>query len=738
MSSFCWVWLLLLGLGCTFQKAAWAQQPNLSEKFVAELAEQEVRIYSKSWRVLLDSLEKGTSETRHLYLQKFENLTQKKDLNPSLKKKIAFYFFIYEARKKLLQDTAVVGLLVEAKERLHTIESAGEAATEVYGLYERGTLYALLGNILVKMLKEEEAITYYLQAAEMYQQAGCLYELAYQYDEIGTIYWRIKDWQRAAYYFEKELLIAENIKDLWLTMHAHLNFGLAKERQGAHQIALQHFHIGLEYAQKRKDSAAIGLLVGNIGAVYIKEKEYEKAKTFLEQDYLLSRRFGEVKSAINALNALVEIAIIEGDWKRAELLGDSALVLAEKYAELEVSRAIAYKNLHLLYAQQKNFEKAYHYLLMHDSLYENRLKNQNHAKIYNAEAAYNLGKKTTENELLKEKNQNKIIVIVCILIGAALLFFLAYILHKSNSEKAQLNAILLQKTKEIELQNNALIEKNAEILSQNEEVELLNEQLSILNNNLEQTIYERTQELEKTVGKLSQTQNELETFMYNAAHDLRAPILRILGLVRIGRMELQTATGENLPEPYFLSHFEETAHHLDRLIRKLIAIHEILTAEPHHEPLEAKTLMEALAHFYEKNPLKSPYIQFALHDYTYRPFLADEKLLLMALFALLENALLFRSTHHQTQVTLNLKQDKTATYFEVSSNGATIETALHEKIFEMFFRGSLEHKNGHGLGLYMVKKIAEQLGATISLQVQGQKNIFLFTLLEKEREESLR
>jgi hypothetical protein len=72
---------------------------------------------SKSWRIWLDSLEKGTLENT---ISNFVRLTQTRDLPRVLHAKISSYFFVYQARKKLLEDTARVAWLVESKAQLHT------------------------------------------------------------------------------------------------------------------------------------------------------------------------------------------------------------------------------------------------------------------------------------------------------------------------------------------------------------------------------------------------------------------------------------------------------------------------------------------------------------------------------------------------------------------------------------------------------------------------------------------
>lgn len=51
----------------------------------------------------------------------------------------------------------------------------------------------------------------------------------------------------------------------------------------------------------------------------------------------------------------------------------------------------------------------------------------------------------------------------------------------------------------------------------------------------------------------------------------------------------------------------------------------------------------------------------------------------------------------------------------LSDNGLGIPADLHEKVFEMFFRGTTISK-GSGLGLYIVKNAVKKLNGAIRLE----------------------
>jgi signal transduction histidine kinase len=103
-------------------------------------------------------------------------------------------------------------------------------------------------------------------------------------------------------------------------------------------------------------------------------------------------------------------------------------------------------------------------------------------------------------------------------------------------------------------QNLELIEKSNEIETQNEELVQSHENLNSMNIRLESLVHERTKEVQK--------QNEqLIRFAYSNAHDVRGPVARVLGLIQLSKMEA------NLDYPFLFKKIEEQTKEIDEAIR---------------------------------------------------------------------------------------------------------------------------------------------------------------------------
>lgn len=102
--------------------------------------------------------------------------------------------------------------------------------------------------------------------------------------------------------------------------------------------------------------------------------------------------------------------------------------------------------------------------------------------------------------------------------------------------------------------NVELIEKTHEIETQNEELLQSQENLFQLNTHLESIVDARTQEVKN--------QNErLIRYSYANAHHVRGPVARVLGLIQLSKMDV------NLDYPFLFQKIEEQTREIDEVVK---------------------------------------------------------------------------------------------------------------------------------------------------------------------------
>lgn len=279
-------------------------------------------------------------------------------------------------------------------------------------------------------------------------------------------------------------------------------------------------------------------------------------------------------------------------------------------------------------------------------------------------------------------------------------------LQEANEYLVKLNNEILKQNEEIKAQSEIIYEQNQELQASNTAIKHLNE-------NLEKLVEQRTQNLYSSNAKLSSLNEELDTFLYHSAHDLRRPLTNILGLLELAKIkEHSTEIAE------ILGYINQTVLGMDAMLRKLISLSGISGDKTFSEKIifselltEIKSLLARL--LAEKQIIWLEEVEENLD------FFAKKEPVKAILLNLIENSIIFSRPENAFVHTIIRKEGKNL-YISVEDNGVGIMEDYHQKIFQMFFRGSILSQ-GNGLGLYIVHKALEQLNASISLESQPEK-----------------
>lgn len=262
----------------------------------------------------------------------------------------------------------------------------------------------------------------------------------------------------------------------------------------------------------------------------------------------------------------------------------------------------------------------------------------------------------------------------------------------------------------IETQRLQLESQNKEIISVQKLLERTNDDLISTNQNLEKLVRERTQSLEAANEELKVINKELDTFIYRASHDLKAPIARMQGLANLALTESNGA-----PSSEYIVRLKESAREMSQMLAKLQAVNEIKRHELSRETINFAKLISSISESYRQEiTSKNISLEITENDIS---LITDEYLLSLILNAILENAILFHSLLEGTprKIKISITQSENNITMDIWDNGVGISEDHIPKIFDIFFRGS-ERSLGNGLGLYISEKCAEKLDAKIEVQ----------------------
>jgi signal transduction histidine kinase len=225
-------------------------------------------------------------------------------------------------------------------------------------------------------------------------------------------------------------------------------------------------------------------------------------------------------------------------------------------------------------------------------------------------------------------------------------------------------------------------------------------------------VIERTKRLAKTNKELNNINKELDTFIYKASHDLLGPLARLKGIVNVASMEVEDKTSRK-----YFNMLNDSAQRTYEILRTLIQLISIRESgiEPQETNLE-EMMKEIVKELETMDGFDEVNIECSYQGV--RKAILDRKLLKIILSNLMNNAIEYRdiSKHTQSYVTVDFSNGGEQLKIVVVDNGIGIDKESSEKIFDMFYRGSLISK-GSGLGLYISRVIVRKFGGNIEYSI---------------------
>ncbi|CAN5768559.1 hypothetical protein BH10CHL1_BH10CHL1_07830 [soil metagenome] len=239
--------------------------------------------------------------------------------------------------------------------------------------------------------------------------------------------------------------------------------------------------------------------------------------------------------------------------------------------------------------------------------------------------------------------------------------------------------------------------------------------LQDLNTVLEQRVWERTAELERS-------NRELDQFAYVASHDLKAPLRAINYLAEW----IRTDAADSLPSASqtHLATLQGRIKRMEALLNDLLAYSRAGRQRHALEPVDTTLLVKDVI------DLLAPPQGFTITVESNLPVLPLERVPLETVLRnLIGNAIKHHDRPDIGRVSIAAQEQAQLIEFAVSDNGPGIDPAFHERIFQIFQTlKARDEVEGSGMGLAVVKKTVEYRGGTIQVESSvGQGATFRFT-----------
>lgn len=254
-------------------------------------------------------------------------------------------------------------------------------------------------------------------------------------------------------------------------------------------------------------------------------------------------------------------------------------------------------------------------------------------------------------------------------------------------------------------------------------------------------LIEANEDLEERVGERTRgvlrANEELQRYAYIVSHDLRAPLVNIMGFTA----ELETATAalrahleqvggdrsdpvvaqafqaaeEDIPEA--LGFIRTSMHRMDALINEILKLSRAGRRLLEPQSLDVQALVEdciaAIRQRFDE-------VEAEVTIEGRLPAIVSDRAGLEQIFTnLLDNAAKYLVAERPGRIVVRGRIERADAIFEVEDNGRGVAEGDRERIFELFRRAGPQDRPGEGIGLAHTRAMARRLGGDVTVSSDG-------------------
>ena len=318
---------------------------------------------------------------------------------------------------------------------LHVVKSSLANALKAKGDYQNAIL---LFN---------EAIAYFDRQGEKYERRALITQF-----NLAGVYIEMKEWTTADELLEKLFSAPEVKKNGALLRAVSINLCAIKQEMNQLDAALSYARTAEGLDNNPRSLADLNV---NIGAIFEKKKEYDKALQYFLKGLDYYKDLDSKMGIILTYNNLGNVAIFLKKYKQAE----TYLLEAEKLLETNKNPKSLSHNQQMfadLYEQNGNLEQSLAYLKKNIALNDSILGVEKQEAIAQLEVKFETEKVKKDKELLEKKStmlllenqKNRILLMAYLMIIALLLVSGYFYISRIKAKKAaSIAALELEETK---------------------------------------------------------------------------------------------------------------------------------------------------------------------------------------------------------------------------------------------------------------------------------------------------
>ncbi len=542
----------------------------------------------------------------------------------------------------------------------------------------------------------DSSLSYHFKSLEIREQEGDKRSIGTALNNIGLVYFKLRNYEQALQYYLRSLDLKKELGDTRDIDKILINVGLCYDELGKPEEAILSFNnalssCGIECSETVKKEAYYGL-----GLAYFSVRSFDKSLENLKASLDISRKQNDKQYWIGNLIWLSKIESAKMNYRISlQYLNEARQFESE--SEFAESLINFYEELAKVYTSLSDFENASlyqgKYIKLKDSIYSSQLI-KNLATIQNTyeqrENIKTISEKDRILQLQKELISRQQIQYIFIVIVTILATGLALVLIWANRRQKIHNAAINEARRIITDQNERLLKTNEDLDNQ---------------------VAEKTQDLFMTNEALIQVNNELDNFIYRTSHDIRGPLVTLKGVCNVALLDVKDELALD-----YLGKLDATSGKLNVILTRLLIVYKINLWELEPISIDCAALVKKIIDTEKINDIPT---NMAI-EYEIEPdiqLVSDRFLLMLVVENLIDNAIKFYndSTRISPFVKIRIhRQEGNKVMMSIIDNGIGVNPEDKDQIFHLFTRASDRSETG-GIGLYLSKMAADRLGGQVIL-----------------------
>jgi signal transduction histidine kinase len=234
-----------------------------------------------------------------------------------------------------------------------------------------------------------------------------------------------------------------------------------------------------------------------------------------------------------------------------------------------------------------------------------------------------------------------------------------------------------------------------------------------INNAVE--VYDTRKKLYEQNASLQKANQQLDRFVYSAAHDIRSPLMSILGISNLAEMDVEDETALE-----YFSSIKGMVNKLDLYLREMIEHYKAQDNFSLSDSINLHELVKEVIDSIKFHPSASD-VKFVNRIEPELEFISNRANINIILSNVISNAFKYqRKDEVNKMVRVSAQRLNGVVNIDVTDNGQGIEESKLKDVFKMFYRDQTD-KEGSGLGMFIVKEAVDKLKGRIDIRSEINK-----------------